>query len=262
MEGVSISTPIHTPGSPRRSRRAFPRSLKASLRRSRAIGPRRGRPKKLPRSGDGRAASQALGAQAGPDLFSRPRARADPQATEAPGLHHEEITSQIGFARTLLLLKDYTSKEARAALDEGRSRSSITRRCSASRSSTRSPSSPTRCTASGLQALVAVRTRQRELAARCLWARREGRREGRDRRGRTCGGLEPPLFRPRPWESPHLISRAVTLFDPAENGHTTRYGGEILELGARRPAQRSGRSAAPTPPPRCNRRAPSAMRRR
>ena len=41
--------------------------------------------------------------------------RAQPTAA---GLRREEITCQIGLARTLLLLRGYTSEEAKAALNE------------------------------------------------------------------------------------------------------------------------------------------------
>ena len=142
----------------------------------------------------------------------------------APGLRREEIASQIGFARTLLLLRGYASAEARAALQQT---IALIERAEALGEPVEHPLALfTTLHGFWLASIVAASgSATRKLAAQCLALAEKGGAKGGIIAGRHAVGLS-LLFSGDMVGSLAHFDRAIAMFDPEEDRQETRYGGE------------------------------------
>ena len=147
--------------------------------------------------------------------------RAQPTAAS---LRREEITCQIGLARTLLLLRGYTSEEAKAALNKT---FALLERARALGEPVEHPLALF-ITLHGFWLASVVASSgsvTRKLAAECLALAEKGGAKGEIVAGRHAVGLS-KLFSGDPQGSLAHFDQAIAIFDPAEDRRTTRYGGE------------------------------------
>ena len=142
----------------------------------------------------------------------------------APGLRLEEITCQIGLARTLLLIRGYASEEARAALQ----------RTIALIESAGALDEPLEHRLALFAALhgfwlasVAASSgaATRELAAECLQLAQKGGGQGERVAGHHAVGLS-LMFSGDVLAARAHFDQAIAMFDPSEDRQATRYGGE------------------------------------
>lgn len=142
----------------------------------------------------------------------------------AAGLRREEITCQIGLARTLLLLRGYTSQEGKAALDET---IALFERARSLGEPVEHPLALfTTLHGFWLASVVASSgSATRELAAECLALAEKGGAKGEIVAGRHAVGLS-LLFSGDPQGSLAHFDQAIAMFDPDEDRQATRYGGE------------------------------------
>ncbi len=135
-----------------------------------------------------------------------------------------EITCQIGLARALLLLRGYTSAEARAALDQT---IALIDRAAALGEPVEHPLALF-TTLHGFwlaSIVVSSGTATRELAAQCLAVAEKGGAKGEIVAGRHAVGLS-LLFSGDVAGSRNEFDQAIGMFDPGEDQQGTRYGGE------------------------------------
>jgi tetratricopeptide (TPR) repeat protein len=154
----------------------------------------------------------------------------------APGLHREEITCQIGLARTLLLLNGYTSAEAKAALQRT---IALIERAGALGEPVEHPLALfTTLHGFWLTSVVTSSGKAtRELAEQCLQLAQKGGAKGELVAAHHAVGLS-LLFSGDLTGSRAHFNRAVEMFDPGEDRPGTRYGGEYWSSAL------SGRAAA------------------
>jgi tetratricopeptide (TPR) repeat protein len=145
-------------------------------------------------------------------------------APPAPSLRREEIACQIGLAHAQLLRRGYTSPEAKASLSRTLE---LIEKAEAVGEPVKDPLALF-TTLHGLWlASVAASsgTATQKLAAQCLALAESGKAKGEVIAGHHAVGLS-LLFAGDVLGSRAHFDQAIALFNPAENHHATRYGGD------------------------------------